>query len=207
MRIDNILWPNCDRKGKQRKPTGSTLSHGHLLYAGVVPAGCHLHLAVVGVDVPVGAAHGLPVVAAVPRAQALLQVLVLQAPKDVVARARVDKAWEFNRASQFCSARGRRKGNIAPVLVFMFNSLRFLRGIYKFDRVKSFGNEGGFFKEPWCNSFLTWEKANFFGHRAQKGTQGFWGKLFLSGTREIVQPFSCGAPLQNTEEKENQIAR
>lgn len=53
------------------KPTGRTLRHGHLLYPGVVPARCHLHLAVVGVDVPVRAAHGLPVVAAVPRAQGL----------------------------------------------------------------------------------------------------------------------------------------
>lgn len=71
----------------------------------------------VGVDVPVGAAHGLPVVAAVPRAQALLKVLVLQAAKDVVARARVDKAWEFNKASQFCIAWGRWDGNVSLVLV------------------------------------------------------------------------------------------
>lgn len=113
-------------------PTGRTLGHGHLLYPGVVPAGCHLHLAVVGVDVPVGAAHGLPVVAAVPRAQALLEVLVLQAPKDVVARARVDKAWGLNTASQFCMAQGRWDGTVSLVSVFMVNSLRFLTGIYKF---------------------------------------------------------------------------
>lgn len=108
------------------KPTGRTLRHGHLLYPGVVPARCHLHLAVVGVDVPVRAAHGLPVVAAVPRAQALLEVLVLQAPKDVVARARVHKAWELNKTSQFCIARGRWNGDISLMSAFVLNSLRFL---------------------------------------------------------------------------------
>lgn len=68
-----------------------TLGRRDLLDAAPVPAGEHLHLAQVLVELPVGAAHRLPVVTAVAVAGAALVPLLLQAAEHVVALAGLDE--------------------------------------------------------------------------------------------------------------------
>lgn len=75
-----------------------TLGQRDLLDARPVPTGKHLHLTQVLVELPVRAAHRIPVVAAVPVARAALKLLLLQAAEHAVALARLCESCKHTRA-------------------------------------------------------------------------------------------------------------
>lgn len=90
----------------------------------------------------------------------------------------------------------------------MLNSWGFLRGIYKFIELKDLGTKLSFWRSHGATGSWLGIKQLGFGHRAQEETTASGASYSIHGCMKLfnLPTVNCGTPLQNTGEKENQIA-